>query len=165
MYECTSRLPYLSFRSSEWALNSARGSSNDCLSRDLKTSNDPKTNGSCSLRPIAQVFERPAKFDWTYATNICSLTMWRTLMASSSSTNHLCRESSSTDLYFEMSMFSDTWRRECVDPVAVACCCLNSGFLTYRLTQTFDGIPFDLTQMSISRALDGSLPFHHPTCS
>ena len=34
-----------------------------CLSRDLKTSNDPKTYGSRNLRPKAHVFARPAKFD------------------------------------------------------------------------------------------------------
>ena len=51
MYECKSRLPCLILRSSELTLNSARGGSKFCLSRDLKNSNDPETYGSCNLRP------------------------------------------------------------------------------------------------------------------
>ena len=105
MYECTLRLPCLSFRSSKRALNSACGSSNVCLNRDLKTSNDLKTNESCSLRPKAQVFARPAKFDCDLHLLINDL---RALVVSSSSTNHLSRESSSAALYLEMSIFSDS---------------------------------------------------------
>ena len=41
-------------------------------------------------------------------------------MASSGSTNHLSRESSSAALYLVMSIFNDSDRRVCVDPVAAA---------------------------------------------
>ena len=114
-------------------------------------------------------------------------------MASSSSTNHLSRESSSAALNLEMSIFNDSGRRMCrpgsislllsqqlelLRPLLVKQCyrfpfsvkfSLNElggggvspvwtqggqhcayGFLTYRRAQTFDGIPFDLTQMGVA---------------
>ena len=127
MYDYTSRLSCFSFRSSERSLNSSRGGLNVCLSREMTTSNDPKTNGSCSLRPKAQVFTRPAKFNWANATCIRSSTMWRALMVSSNATKYLNRESSSVSLYLEMPIFSNSGRRVCVDPVAAAWYCLNSS--------------------------------------
>ena len=63
MYECTLRLLCWSFKSTELALNSARGGSIVYLSRDFKASSDQKKYGSCNLKPKAHVFARPAKFD------------------------------------------------------------------------------------------------------
>ena len=60
------------------------------------------------------------------ATCICSSTMWPALMASSSSTNHLNKEFFHTPFYLGMSIFSFSGRCVCADPVAAACCYLNS---------------------------------------
>ena len=99
------------------------------LSRALKTSYVGKTYGSCSLSPKAQALARPAKFDMANLTFIASSSMRRASMASSSSTNHLNKESLSTALYLETSIFKDSGRRVYVDPAAtaLACCCLNSS--------------------------------------